>query len=223
MGRHRRPRHWFVSNRDDLGASPAIRIAGRAALDLAGVGVDDLAHVDLYSCFPSRGADRRRPSSGSASTARSPSPAGFASPAGRGTTTSATRSPRWWSASASDAGSLGLVTANGGYLTKHAFGVYSTEPPPQAWRHARPQDEVDALPRRELAEVVDDVVTVESTVVDARPRGRARGGDRRRPARRRPPGLGATPADADAMARMITEETAGDPGRIAPDGAFTFV
>ena len=33
--------------------SPAMRIAGRDALDLAGVGVDDLAHVDLYSCFPS--------------------------------------------------------------------------------------------------------------------------------------------------------------------------
>ena len=45
--------HYFVSERDDLGRSPAMRLAGRAALELAGVGVDDLAHVDLYSCFPS--------------------------------------------------------------------------------------------------------------------------------------------------------------------------
>ena len=45
--------HWFVSNRADLCSSPAIRLAGGRALELAGVGVDDLAHVDLYSCFPS--------------------------------------------------------------------------------------------------------------------------------------------------------------------------
>ena len=45
--------HWFVSNRADLHSSPAIRLAGARALELAGVGVDDLAHVDLYSCFPS--------------------------------------------------------------------------------------------------------------------------------------------------------------------------
>ncbi len=45
--------HYYVTERDDLGSSPAIRLAGRAAFELAGVGVDDLAHVDLYSCFPS--------------------------------------------------------------------------------------------------------------------------------------------------------------------------
>ena len=33
--------------------TPAIRIGGRRALDLAGVGIDDVALVDLYSCFPS--------------------------------------------------------------------------------------------------------------------------------------------------------------------------
>ncbi len=45
--------HYHVTNRADLHSSPAIRTAGRRALELAGVGVDDLAHVDLYSCFPS--------------------------------------------------------------------------------------------------------------------------------------------------------------------------
>src|SRR3546814_19645364 len=45
--------HYFVSNRDDLGSSPAIRLAGRAALDLPGCGLDDTAQIDVYSCFPS--------------------------------------------------------------------------------------------------------------------------------------------------------------------------
>src|SRR5207244_6690330 len=45
--------HWWVSERADLHSSPAIRAAGRAVFGLAGVGIDDVAHVDLYSCFPS--------------------------------------------------------------------------------------------------------------------------------------------------------------------------
>jgi acetyl-CoA C-acetyltransferase len=43
------------------------------------------------------------------------------------------------------------VWANGGYTTKHAFGVYSTEPPAVPFRHAYPQDEIDAMPRRDVA------------------------------------------------------------------------
>src|SRR5207249_3543849 len=45
--------HWFVGERADLGDSPAIRANGRAALSAAGLGIDDIAHLDLYSCFPS--------------------------------------------------------------------------------------------------------------------------------------------------------------------------
>ena len=48
-------------------------------------------------------------------------------------------------------GTTGLVWANGGYTTKHAFGIYSTEPPTNPFRHAYPQDEIDAMPSRELA------------------------------------------------------------------------
>ena len=44
---------YFVANRDNLYSSPAIRLAGSRALELAGLGVGDLDHVDVYSCFPS--------------------------------------------------------------------------------------------------------------------------------------------------------------------------
>ena len=44
--------HWFISQRAELHRSPAIRLAGAAALGLAGLGIDDVAAVDLYSCFP---------------------------------------------------------------------------------------------------------------------------------------------------------------------------
>ena len=45
--------HWFLSHRLDFHSSPAIRLAGASALALAGAAVDDVAHIDLYSCFPS--------------------------------------------------------------------------------------------------------------------------------------------------------------------------
>ena len=44
--------HWFISHRPELHRSPAIRLAGQAALELAGLGIDDVGPVDLYSCFP---------------------------------------------------------------------------------------------------------------------------------------------------------------------------
>ena len=67
--------HWFLSDRPELHRSPAIRLAGRRALELAGVGIDDVGPVDLYSCFPCRGPDRPPTSSGCRSTTRpGPSP-----------------------------------------------------------------------------------------------------------------------------------------------------
>jgi len=43
---------WFPVQRPDLGVSPGLRAAGRAALMAAGVGIDDVGVFDLYSCFP---------------------------------------------------------------------------------------------------------------------------------------------------------------------------
>jgi acetyl-CoA C-acetyltransferase len=44
---------WFVSERPELAAAPALRAVGRAALEHAGMAIDDVGYVDLYSCFPS--------------------------------------------------------------------------------------------------------------------------------------------------------------------------
>lgn len=44
---------YAIAERGALDGSPAIRIAGARALELAGIGLDDVAHVDVYSCFPS--------------------------------------------------------------------------------------------------------------------------------------------------------------------------
>jgi acetyl-CoA C-acetyltransferase len=59
----------------------------------------------------------------------------------------------------------GLVTANGGYLTKHAFGVYSAIPPAQPYRHEDLQEEADRAPRREAVANYDGPITTEAYTV----------------------------------------------------------
>ncbi|MBV9040554.1 MAG: acetyl-CoA acetyltransferase [Acidimicrobiia bacterium] len=159
--------HWFVSERDNLHSSPAIRLNGQQALSLAGIGIDDVAHVDLYSCFPSAvqiGAqelglgldepDRPLTVTGGLSFAGGP---------GNNYVTHSIAA--MVDVLRADPGSLGLCTALGWYVTKHAIGAYSTEPPPNGFRHAHPQDEVDALPRREAVADYDGPVTIDSYTV----------------------------------------------------------
>ena len=43
---------YEISERAEFDGSPAIRIAGRRALELAGTDVGDVELVDVYSCFP---------------------------------------------------------------------------------------------------------------------------------------------------------------------------
>jgi acetyl-CoA C-acetyltransferase len=209
--------HYFVSERADLRSSPAIRTAGRTALELAGVGVDDLAHVDLYSCFPSAvqiaatelgfGTDRRLTVTGGLSFAGGPwnnyVTHSIAAMAG---------------VLREDPGAIGLVTANGGFITKHAFGVYSTEPPATPFRHADTQAEVDALPRRTVDEAPEGACELEAWTV-LHGRGGPETGivvglmaDGRR-------AWGVT-SDADQLQTLLTEELAGRKADLRPDGAF---
>ena len=45
--------HPFVSHRDTFARTPAVELGGKLALDLAGIDIDDVSVLDLYSCFPS--------------------------------------------------------------------------------------------------------------------------------------------------------------------------
>jgi acetyl-CoA C-acetyltransferase len=58
-------------------------------------------------------------------------------------------------------GRRALITANGGYLTKHSFGVYSTEPPTEfRWEDVQPA--VDREPTRDGLVEWEGVGTVEA-------------------------------------------------------------
>jgi acetyl-CoA C-acetyltransferase len=142
--------HFFVSERQDLCSSPAIRIAGARALELAGRSLDEIAHVDLYSCFPS--AVQVAMNELGLDGARSPTVTGGLTFAGGPLNNYVMHSiARMVQVLREDRGSFGLVTANGGYLTKHSIGVYSAQEPASGYRFANVQAEIDALPRRAVA------------------------------------------------------------------------
>lgn len=208
-----------VSNRWSLAHSPAIRAAGRRALDLAGVGVDDIAHIDLYSCFPSAvqvaagelgiSQDRQLTVTGGLTFAGGP----LNNYVTHSVATMAT-------VLRSDPGSFGLVTANGGYLTKHAIGVYCTEPSAAGFRWQDAQAEVDATPTRAALDDHDGPVEIEAyTVMHGHD-----GPDKALVACLGPEGqrAWANTTDPDVMNAMVTEEFIGRKARLHRGGNLTF-
>jgi acetyl-CoA C-acetyltransferase len=155
---------YAVGERLELNGSPAIRIGGRRALELAGIGVDDLDLIDVYSCFPSAvqvaAAELGLPLGDAARPLTVTGGLTFAGgPWNNYVTHSiATMAERL----AGTSGQLGLITANGGYLTKHSFGVYGSEPPEHEFRWEDVQSAVDAEPTRVATVEWSGVGTVES-------------------------------------------------------------
>jgi len=157
-----------MSERRDLVTSPAIGIAGSLALELAGTTAEEVDHIDLYSCFPSAvqlacrelgiSTDRQLTVYGGLPFAGGP----WNNPVSHALATMV-------DVLRADPGSTGLVTANGGNVDKHAFGVYSTEPPVDGFRYARPQDQIGAVPGRTVLDGHHGAATIEGwTVVHER-------------------------------------------------------
>jgi acetyl-CoA C-acetyltransferase len=152
-----------IAERDELHRSTAIRIAGARALELAGLGIDDVDYVDLYSCFPS-----------AVQVAAAELGLGIDDPARPLTVTGGlTFAGGPWSnyvmhsiattaeLLVANPGRRALITANGGYLTKHSFGVYGTEPPIE-FRWEDVQSAVDREPTRDGLVEWEGVGTVEA-------------------------------------------------------------
>jgi len=214
---------FAVAERDTLHGSPAIRLAGAEALRVAGIGVDDLAFVDVYSCFPSAvqiaARELRLPAD---DPGRPLTVTGGLTFAGGPWNNYSTHAIATMIARLRESpGSYGLVTANGGYLTKHAIGVYRSEPPRDGFRPRDVQAEVDRLPTTPSLPSYDGQARVESwTVVHDRD------GDPERAflAVRTPSGERTltTSTEPDELQRLVTEDVAGTDVVVTPDGQSTF-
>jgi acetyl-CoA C-acetyltransferase len=141
--------HWFLTHRLDLHSSPAINAASRCAFGLAETGVDEMSHVDLYSCFPCAVQvaaaeigiglnDPDRPPTITGGLGFGGGPGNNYGSHSIATAASLLRSER----------GTALLTGLGWYQTKHAIGIWSSDPPAVAFRHESAQAEVDPLAQR---------------------------------------------------------------------------
>jgi acetyl-CoA C-acetyltransferase len=153
----------YVAEHEPTWASPAMAAASAEALDAADRGIDDIAHLDLYSCFPS-------------SVSFALDALGLASNDSRGVTVTGGL-PFFGGAGSdylthsiatmvdvlrNDPGSFGLCSCVGMHMTKHVYGTYSTEPPSSA-----PRPEQQAVQKRldeRPMKVIRDTHSGEATV-----------------------------------------------------------
>ncbi|UTP41533.1 acetyl-CoA acetyltransferase [Phenylobacterium sp. LH3H17] len=164
---------WYPTDRQNFHSSPAMRLTGKRALEMAGIGLDDIGHIDLYSCFPVAveiGAEELGLAlddpRGLTVTG------GLPYMGGPGNNYAMHSIAVMMQRLRDDPGSYGLVTANGWYLTKQSTGIYSTRPLKGAFERQDPkviQDQIDALPHPAVIERPKGAATIETfTVVHGR-------------------------------------------------------
>jgi len=151
----------LLSHRPDYVSHDGMRLAAQRILELTVGDADALGPVDLYSCFPAAvqlGAallglppDRPLTVTGGLSHAGGP----FNSYVLHATATMMARLR-------DEPEALGLVSGVGGWFTKNAFAVLGAAPPEAGFRHELLDNELAALPTRELAERHDGGATLES-------------------------------------------------------------
>ncbi len=218
----------LISQRKNLYSSPGIRISASKALEMAGKAVADMSHFDLYSCFPSAVEIACDELGIAHDDPRGLTVIGglpfFGGPGNNYSMHAITSMVERLRACVRE---FGLVTANGGWLSKHACGIYSAQPTLGLWRRENPanyQRQIDKLPVPAFTEIAEGAASIETyTVVFGRSGperaivvGRLRADDRRF--------IANTPADAGVLASLVEQEGLGRPGNVShSDGLNTFV
>lgn len=194
---------WNPIDRQNYHSSPAMRWTGKRALEMAGVGLGDIGHIDLYSCFPVAVEVGAEELGLSLDDPRGLTVTGGLPYAGgpgnnyvmHSIAVMAERLRR-------DRQAYGLVTANGWYLTKQSTGIYSAKRPDQPFEREDPavlQRQIDALPHPEVTETPEGRATIETYTVAHRREG---------------PFLGLV-IGRDAAGRRFVAQTPDDPATLA--------
>jgi acetyl-CoA C-acetyltransferase len=152
----------YVAQHHDLWRSPAMEAASSEALGIAGVGVDDVAHLDLYSCFASSlhlacdalGIDPTD-ARGLTVTGGLPYHGGAGSDYMTHSIATMARTLR------DDPDAIGLCSGVGMHMTKHVYALYSTAPGPVVPpRRDEVQAKLDAAPQPAIVAAHDGPATV---------------------------------------------------------------
>jgi acetyl-CoA C-acetyltransferase len=124
---------YYVAERRQLWRSPAMKAASGAALGAAGIGIDDVAHLDLYSCFASSvdfGTEALGLAPGDKRSVTVTG--GLPYHGGPGSNYMTHSIAAMVEQLRADPGSFGLVSGVGMHMTKHCYGLYSATPGPYA-------------------------------------------------------------------------------------------
>lgn len=215
---------WYVSQRNRLDESVALRRGSGIALERAGISLEDVGVFDIYSCFPCAVEMGRQAIGIPEDDPRDLSVTGglpyFGGPMNNysmhAVATVVERIRK-------DPSLNAMVTATGWYMTKHAIVVYGSKPGLQSWENMddtstqRAIDE-EALP--EPVEKADGQLTVEAYTVIHEASGRPERGivmgrlaDRRR-------ALADIDADPGTLTKWEETELVGRTGEVRFDQAL---
>jgi acetyl-CoA C-acetyltransferase len=147
---------WHPLDRQDFHSSPAMRWTGKLALEMAGIGLDHVDFIDLYSCFPVAVEIGAEELGLSLDDPRGLTVTGGLPYAGGPGNNYVMHSIAVMAQKLrGKPGAYGLVTGNGWYLTKQSTGVYSTTPPKGPFEREDPailQRQIDTLPHPQIIE-----------------------------------------------------------------------
>ena len=160
---------WYPLERQDYHSSPAMRLTGKLALEMAGKSLADMDYFDLYSCFPIAVEIACEEAGLSLDDPRGLTLTGglpyFGGPgnnyAMHGIAEAAARCR-------AKPGSFAMTTGNGWFLTKQSCGIWSTAPLAGPWARQDPkrlQAEIDALPHPPIIAEPDGPAVVETYTV----------------------------------------------------------
>jgi acetyl-CoA C-acetyltransferase len=140
-----------LSLRPDPAISPTAGSVADRALAIAGLGIDDIDLIDIYSCFPCAvtavAAHLGLPTDGSRPLTLTGGLPYFGGP-GNNYSMHGLVEAVWQARQQPD--SYAMVTTNGGVLSKHATGIYSRLPSAIDWANTDTTISSDDLPRREV-------------------------------------------------------------------------
>lgn len=152
----------YVAQHADLWRSPAMAAASTETFRGAEIGIDDVAHLDLYSCFASS-VNFARDALGIDDDDARPLTVtgGLPYHGGAGSNYMTHSIATMADVLRADPGSFGLVSGVGMHMTKHVYGLYSSEPGPIAPpEQSAVQASLDAEPAASIVERHDGEATV---------------------------------------------------------------
>ncbi|MCY4094253.1 MAG: hypothetical protein OXG05_03915 [Gammaproteobacteria bacterium] len=153
-----------VSHRAKFTRAPGLRTVAERVLELTELNLGNIAHFDLYSCFPSAvqvaakeiGLDLEQPLTVTG---------GLTFGGGPLNNYVMHAIARMVELLREQSDKIGMVTGNGGILTKHAHGIYSSTPPSKPFLHQDVQALIDTSGNRVTDAHPTEAVEVEGYTV----------------------------------------------------------